>query len=78
MEHLLRHTAGWDETVGPVYDPMINSLLVGLGREVVDIAAEMKVTKGGFIKYRGRGGYDFEEESAILYMEFNGGHLFCS
>ena len=46
VEHLLRHTAGWDETAGPVYDPMMNSLLVGLGREVVDIAQEMQVRMG--------------------------------
>lgn len=43
VEHLLHHTAGWDEGVRPLYDPTINPLFVKRGFDVVDIAKEMQL-----------------------------------
>ena len=48
VEHLLRHSAGWDQGKGPIYDPMLNKLYLHRGQEgVVDIAKAMKV--GGYL-----------------------------
>ncbi len=41
VEHLLRHSAGWDEEKGPVFDPMLNKLYLERGHDVVDIAKAM-------------------------------------
>ncbi|XP_013396941.1 uncharacterized protein LOC106163804 [Lingula anatina] len=38
VEHLLHHTAGWDETKAPVYDPTMNSLYISLKHNVTNIA----------------------------------------
>lgn len=43
VEHLLRHTAGWDHTKGPIFDPLLNQLYLQRGHEVVDISKAMKV-----------------------------------
>lgn len=37
VEHLLRHSAGWDEHKGPYYDPMLNKLYIARGYNVEDI-----------------------------------------
>ena len=41
VEHLLRHAGGWDETVGPVFDPMMNELYMKRGERVPNIAEAM-------------------------------------
>ena len=41
IRHLLHHTGGWDETIGPIYDPMQNTQLVKSGVRVVDIKREL-------------------------------------
>ncbi|ELT87434.1 hypothetical protein CAPTEDRAFT_190004 [Capitella teleta] len=43
VRHLLQHTAGWDEEQRPIYDPMVNALLVKKGLQVVNIAKEMEL-----------------------------------
>ena len=45
VEHLLRHTGGWDETLAPIYDPMLNQLYLSRGHTVEDISKVMN-TKG--------------------------------
>ena len=32
VDHLLRHAAGWDETKGPIYDPMMNQMYIAKGK----------------------------------------------
>ena len=39
IEHLLRHTAGWDARTSRLQDPLMNQQLVGQGHDVPDIAA---------------------------------------
>jgi CubicO group peptidase (beta-lactamase class C family) len=41
IRHLLHHTGGWDESIGPVYDPLLNTQLLESGVEVVDIRREL-------------------------------------
>lgn len=41
IEHLLQHTAGFDESIGPVFDPMMNAVYVKKGYQVIDIGQEM-------------------------------------
>ncbi|KAI0235162.1 hypothetical protein LSAT2_014359 [Lamellibrachia satsuma] len=41
VEHLLRHQGGWDETIEPLYDPMLNELYVHRQYNVTDIAREL-------------------------------------
>lgn len=48
VEHLLRHTAGWDETKGPIYDPVLNQVYIARGNKVVNIAEQMNV-RGEFL-----------------------------
>ncbi len=43
VEHLLRHSAGWDQAKGPVYDPMLNQLYIEKGHPVSDISKTMNV-----------------------------------
>ena len=43
VKDLLRHTAGFDETKGPIYDPVLNQVYVARGSKVVDIAEEMNL-----------------------------------
>ena len=43
VSHLLHHTAGWDQSVGPMYDPMLNSLYLSLGHKVPDIASKLNI-----------------------------------
>ena len=42
VEHLLRHSAGWDQEKGPVYDPMLNKLFLQRGHKAVNITKAMK------------------------------------
>jgi CubicO group peptidase (beta-lactamase class C family) len=41
VDHLLRHAGGWDESRGPIYDPMMNQLYLAKKQDVVDIAKAM-------------------------------------
>ena len=43
VEHLLRHSAGWDQAKGPIYDPMLNQLYIEKGHDVTDISKAMNV-----------------------------------
>lgn len=43
VEDLLRHAGGWDETTGPIYDPMMNELYQQRGENVVDIATALNL-----------------------------------
>ncbi|KAL5020910.1 hypothetical protein ScPMuIL_000065 [Solemya velum] len=42
IDHLLRHTAGWDANKGPNFDPVLNEVMVMRGYNVTDISAFMK------------------------------------
>ena len=67
VEHLLRHSAGWDQSKGPVYDPMINKLYLQRGQNgVVDIAKAMHV--GGSISQ-----YDIIRFMLGTPLDFNPG-----
>ena len=41
IEHLLRHSGGWDETTRPILDPMKNQALLALGYDVPDMAQDL-------------------------------------
>ncbi|GFR73225.1 protein flp [Elysia marginata] len=44
VDHLLRHTTGWDVDQGPLYDPLLNKLYLARGHDVPDIAGHMSET----------------------------------
>ena len=46
VRHLLHHTAGWDETKGPVYDPMHNHILINSDIPVVNIKEALGLKEG--------------------------------
>ncbi|RUS76293.1 hypothetical protein EGW08_015939, partial [Elysia chlorotica] len=41
VDHLLRHSCGWDVDQGPLYDPLLNKLYLARGHNVPDIARQM-------------------------------------
>ncbi|XP_071785771.1 uncharacterized protein [Asterias amurensis] len=45
VEHLLHHTAGWSQTTSRLYDPMMNSVYLSRGHDVVNIADEMGLNR---------------------------------
>ena len=50
VEHLLRHSAGWDEHKAPIYDPMLNKLYIARGYHVENIELQVK-SKGDLSHY---------------------------
>ncbi|KAH9490090.1 hypothetical protein Btru_035226 [Bulinus truncatus] len=43
VDHLLHHSAGWDQTKGPLYDPVLNQLYQRRGQKVPNIAQALGV-----------------------------------
>ena len=74
IEHLLRHTAGWDEMVGPVYDPMLNAYFFRQGYNVVDIAKEMKtfgiLNQDDIIRFMLAQPIQFQPGTAVRHSNF--------
>ncbi|XP_038050382.1 uncharacterized protein LOC119723670 [Patiria miniata] len=56
VEHLLHHTAGWSQSTPRLYDPMMNSVYLSRGHDVIDIAKEMRLE------------HDLSPDDVITYM----------
>ena len=75
VEHLLRHQGGWDETVEPLYDPMLNELYVSRQYNVTDIAAELgrrggRLARADIVRYVLRQPLAFAPGSRVAHSNF--------
>ena len=75
VEHLLRHQGGWDETVEPLYDPMLNELYVSRQYNVTDIAGELgkhggRLERADIMRYVLRQPLAFAPGSRVAHSNF--------
>ena len=74
VEHLLRHTAGWDEHRGPVYDPMLNKVFIARGYKIEDIeelmAPHSELNPMDIIRYMAGKSLAFTPGTMVKYSNF--------
>lgn len=72
VEHLLRHTSGWDVTKAPLFDPLLNQFYVSKGNDVPNIAGEAgAATPYHIIRFMLGRKLDFSPGAKSVYSNFD-------